>query len=86
MSQYLNGLSVGNIVKVIGPRGKIVYHGNGEFNLKSEKTFKTKEILMIAGGTGITPMLQIIRQIKSDPTDKVNSDDRRSVLLFYSMI
>lgn len=70
MSQYLNGLSVGNMVKVIGPRGKIVYNGNGEFNLKSEKIFKTKEILMIAGGTGITPMLQIIRQIESDPTDK----------------
>ena len=30
---------------------------------------KVKKIGMVAGGTGITPMLQIIRAIQRDPTD-----------------
>jgi len=38
---------------------------------KSEpKTVNAKRIGMIAGGTGITPMLQLIRQVLKDSDDK----------------
>lgn len=71
MSQYLNSLTTGDRVKVIGPRGKIIYQAHGVFkHLTKNTSIKTKQILMVAGGTGITPMLQIIRDIAKDNHDK----------------
>ncbi len=47
-----------------GPSGLIVYEGNGRFALRSDKKAppvhrKFEHIGLIAGGTGITPMLQV---------------------------
>jgi len=79
MSQYINSLNVGDKINVIGPRGKISYRGNGEFRFRENKDFgefnktvTTKNIVMIAGGTGVTPMLQIIRDVCKDNTDHTN--------------
>lgn len=52
ISKYLNELKVGDVMKVKGPKGAMVYTPN-----------MSRHIGMIAGGTGITPMLQIIRAI-----------------------
>jgi cytochrome-b5 reductase len=52
-------LKVGDSVGMRGPKGNFAYKRN-----------MVKEIGMIAGGTGITPMLQIIRRICNDPADK----------------
>lgn len=46
-----------------GPSGLIVYEGSGQFAVKPLKTaepvrHKYKNVGMIAGGSGITPMLQ----------------------------
>jgi len=79
MSQYVNKLTVGSKINVIGPRGKISYRGNGEFRFRENKDLgefskivKTKNVVMIAGGTGVTPMLQIIRDVCKDATDQTN--------------
>ncbi|XP_056653455.1 NADH-cytochrome b5 reductase 3 isoform X1 [Monodelphis domestica] len=74
MSQYLESLKIGDAVDFRGPSGLLVYHGKGKFAIrpdkKSEPAVKTvKSVGMIAGGTGITPMLQIIRAIMKDPED-----------------
>lgn len=47
-----------------GPSGPYVYKGNGKFEIKLDKKSPPKErvfvsISMIAGGSGITPMLQV---------------------------
>ncbi|KAL1627705.1 NADH-cytochrome b5 reductase [Neofusicoccum ribis] len=52
ISKYVAGLSVGQSIKVRGPKGAMVYTPN-----------MVRHFGMIAGGTGITPMLQIIKAI-----------------------
>ncbi|XP_038612328.1 LOW QUALITY PROTEIN: NADH-cytochrome b5 reductase 3-like [Tachyglossus aculeatus] len=74
MSQYLESLQLGDTVDFRGPNGLLVYQGKGKFAIrpdkKSEPVIKTtKSLGMIAGGTGITPMLQLIRAIMKDPGD-----------------
>ena len=52
---------------------------SGEFNFREEKesgdfkqVVKAKNVVMIAGGTGIAPMLQIVRDVLKDHTDTVS--------------
>nr|ACI33240.1 NADH-cytochrome b5 reductase 3 [Salmo salar] len=75
MSQYLESIRIGDTIDFRGPSGLLVYQGNGAFAIKAEKkaepVIKTaKQVGMIAGGTGITPMLQIITAIMKDPQDQ----------------
>ena len=73
MSQYLEALNIGDTVSMKGPKGTVTYNGRGKIDItKSGETSKrhVKKIGMIAGGTGITPMLQIIRAVLRDPQDK----------------
>lgn len=50
------------------------YKGRGVFTIKKMRkpleTRKAKHFGMIAGGTGLTPMLQVITGILKDPKDK----------------
>lgn len=56
---YLSLLKVGDKVRVKGPKGQFKYHPS-----------LSRELGMIAGGTGITPMLQIIRAALKNPLDR----------------
>ncbi|XP_053576244.1 NADH-cytochrome b5 reductase 2 [Bombina bombina] len=74
MSQYLDNMKIGDTIDFRGPNGLLVYKGKGKFSIrpdkKSEPQIKsTKHIGMLSGGTGITPMLQLIRHITQDPND-----------------
>lgn len=73
ISRHLSLLTVGQHVQVKGPSGKFIYNKD-----------LAPHLLMIAGGTGITPMYQIIKASVNDPKDKtvlkllyanVNEDD-----------
>lgn len=82
MSQYLENLKIGDKINIKGPSGKILYKGNGVFTYRKVKkaeptVLSFNNVGMIAGGTGITPMLQLIRQVL-----KVKSDRTRLSLLF----
>ncbi|CAG8767877.1 27060_t:CDS:2, partial [Racocetra persica] len=59
LSRYIHSLKEGNIVEVRGPILTFPYTPN----------MKT-HIGMICGGTGITPMYQLIKHILSNPDDK----------------
>lgn len=52
ISKYVAGLQIGQTMKVKGPKGAMVYTPN-----------MVKHFGMICGGTGITPMLQVIRAV-----------------------
>jgi cytochrome-b5 reductase len=52
ISAHMATLRIGDIMKVKGPKGAMVYTPN-----------MCRHLGMIAGGTGITPMLQVIRAI-----------------------
>ncbi|XP_055385834.1 NADH-cytochrome b5 reductase 3 isoform X2 [Condylostylus longicornis] len=75
MSQYLESLKIGDTVAFRGPSGK--------FSIKKlrkdpAKIVTTNKVNMIAGGTGITPMLQLIREILK----KCKKDKTELALLF----
>jgi len=75
MTQHLESLPIGDTIDVRGPSGLLVYNGQGEFAVKPDKKaeadiVETKQVSMIAGGTGITPMLQLIRAVFRDEDDK----------------
>ncbi|ORY05600.1 molybdopterin binding oxidoreductase [Basidiobolus meristosporus CBS 931.73] len=69
-SQYLDSLEIGDTVEVKGPMGEFNYDGHGAYRVE-RKHIKgaARNFAMIAGGTGLTPMLQLIRAILKDPTD-----------------
>ncbi|XP_074534144.1 NADH-cytochrome b5 reductase 2 [Halichoeres trimaculatus] len=74
MSQYLDNMAIGDTIDFRGPNGLLIYKGNGQFSIRPDKKSepkmkKFKHVGMIAGGTGITPMLQLIRSITADSTD-----------------
>ncbi|CAH1787558.1 unnamed protein product, partial [Owenia fusiformis] len=74
MTQFLEKMEIGDYIDVRGPNGLLVYDGQGAFSIKEDKKSKpekytAKNIGMIAGGTGITPMLQLVRQVFKDPSD-----------------
>lgn len=74
MSQYLESLRIDDTIDFRGPSGLLVYKGKGVFAIQADKKAaptmkKAKHVGMIAGGTGITPMLQIITAVMKDPED-----------------
>lgn len=58
LTRYLSNLNVGDQVEFSGPKGAMKYAMG-----------LCKHIGMVAGGSGITPMYQIIRAICEDPSD-----------------
>lgn len=82
MSQYLNNLKIGDKALLKGPKGNITYHGRGMFQIRKAGVHVTppqvKKVGFIAGGTGITPVLQVMRAILRDP------DDTTEMFLIYA--
>ncbi|KAI0348190.1 ferredoxin reductase-like C-terminal NADP-linked domain-containing protein [Trametopsis cervina] len=69
MSQYIHSLKPGEKLAIKGPIKKLPYEAN-----------KWDEVGMIAGGTGITPMYQVLHHALSDPSNKT-----RFTLIFANM-
>lgn len=69
MSQHLESLQVGDTIDVKGPTGHIHYIGRGRFTANG-KPRAARRIAMLAGGTGITPMYQVVKAILKDPGDE----------------
>jgi len=85
MERYLSELKPGDLLDFKGPMGGFEYHRN-----------MYRQVGMIAGGTGITPMVQIIRSVANHPEDDTelfllygnyNEDDIlcRDELSYYSL-
>jgi len=69
ISRYLSLLKIGDKIRVRGPKGQFRYQPG-----------LCKHIGMIAGGTGITPMLQIIRAVLK------NASDNTKLSLIYANV
>lgn len=75
MSQHLDEMKLGDKIAFRGPSGKLQYQGNGKFAIRKLRKdpatiVSASNVNMIAGGTGITPMLQLIREILKHPADQ----------------
>jgi len=89
MTQYLDQLSIGQTMDVSGPSGNIIYKDNGLFDIRSRKpepyiTRRVRRLGLIAGGSGITPMYQILNEILKEQTSIVPGErvDIKIWLLF----
>ena len=69
ISRYISLLKIGDHIRVKGPKGQFNYSPT-----------LAREIGMIAGGTGITPMLQIIRAALK------NTQDTTKLSLIYANV
>ncbi len=68
-SQHLDSLAIGDTVDFRGPVGEFDYEANGKYTIDGEEIF-SRRFNMIAGGTGITPVMQIAAEILRHPEDK----------------
>ena len=74
MGQYLAKLNLGDKLFISGPVGKHKYLGNGRFfKLLQKKMVFAKKFTFIAGGTGITPIYQILQHINDKNEKKKNN-------------
>ena len=68
MSQHLDALRIGDYLDFRGPVGEFEYKSNGSFLLDGEEC-KATRFNMVAGGTGITPCMQVAAEILRHPAD-----------------
>lgn len=71
VSRQLDKLKVGQTIDIQGPFGRIEYLGCGKFKV-GRNIVEVDQVGMLAGGSGITPMLQVVRYALQDPNDKTN--------------
>lgn len=69
LSKHLDSLKLGESINVKGPKGFYKHEAN-----------KLNHICMVAGGTGITPMYQLIKAILTNP------EDNTKITLLYGSI
>jgi hypothetical protein len=60
MTQFMEKMAIGDTIDVKGPLGHFIYKGRGVYSHHG-KEGKVKQMSMIAGGTGITPMWQVVQ-------------------------
>ncbi|KAF2713171.1 nitrate reductase [Pleomassaria siparia CBS 279.74] len=81
MTKALDSIPVGHWVEFKGPIGKFEYLWRGRCSINGQ-TRKVKRFFMICGGSGITPIFQVLRAVmqdKEDPTTCVVVDGNRLV-------
>lgn len=81
MTKALDAIPVGHFVEMKGPIGKFEYIGKGNC-LINGKPKHVKKFFMVCGGSGITPIFQVLRAVmqdKADPTTCVVLDGNRLI-------
>eukprot|EP01061_Rhynchopus_euleeides_P016803 TRINITY_DN2812_c0_g2_i1.p2 TRINITY_DN2812_c0_g2~~TRINITY_DN2812_c0_g2_i1.p2 ORF type:complete len:282 (+),score=140.09 TRINITY_DN2812_c0_g2_i1:92-937(+) len=73
MTQHLDHMSLGDSLNFGGPKGDFEYLGRGGYTI-TKKGYaagkrRTAAFSLIAGGSGLTPVLQVIEAIARDPKD-----------------
>ena len=69
MSNVLDTIPIGEDIDIRGPKGDIIYNGNGNFTIDGrERVFR--HVSMVLGGTGITPGYSIAGRIALSPGDE----------------
>lgn len=68
-SLYLDQKKAGDFMEIKGPVGLNEYFGKGRFKVPGREV-TVKSVGMLAGGTGLTPMLQVVTAALQDPGDE----------------
>lgn len=72
---HLDKMKLNDTLQFSGPVGRILYKQNGNFKVREKGTTVDREVhfkklAMIAGGSGITPLWQVINAVLKDPNDR----------------
>ena len=81
MTQAMDSLPIGHFIEFKGPIGKFIYIGNGKCAINGAER-RVKKFVMVCGGSGITPIFQVLRAImqdRDDPTQCVVLNGNRLV-------
>lgn len=81
MTKALDAIPIGHFVDFKGPIGKFEYLGRGKCAVNGNIRH-VKRFFMISGGSGITPIFQVLRAVmqdKEDPTTCVVLDGNRLI-------
>ncbi|KFY20613.1 hypothetical protein V491_03578 [Pseudogymnoascus sp. VKM F-3775] len=79
MTMALEKLSIGSSVEFKGPIGKFKYLGKGRVSINDSER-SVRSFRMICGGSGITPIFQVLRAViqdRDDPTSCVVLDGNK---------
>ncbi|KAK6852708.1 hypothetical protein PG990_010358 [Apiospora arundinis] len=68
MTQALDSIPIGHFVDFKGPTGRFEYLGRGVCSIGAAQR-KVKRFIMICGGSGITPIFQVLRAVMKDAED-----------------
>ncbi|KAI2618796.1 hypothetical protein GGR54DRAFT_142987 [Hypoxylon sp. NC1633] len=80
MTQALDQIPIGHFVDFKGPVGKFEYLGRGQCTISGQPRH-IKRFIMICGGSGITPIFQVLRAVlvdREDPTSCLLIDGNRA--------
>lgn len=69
MTKALDAIPLGHSLDVKGPIGKFEYLGRGLCSINGKQTKQVKRFYMICGGSGITPIYQVLRAVMQDRED-----------------
>lgn len=68
MTKALDAIPTGHWVDMKGPIGKFEYLGRGQCAI-NDHARSVKKFIMICGGSGITPIFQVLRAVMDDKSD-----------------
>lgn len=68
MSNAMEKLCLGSTIEFKGPIGKFEYQGKGKVLVRGIQR-QVQSFRMICGGSGITPIFQVLRAVAQDPDD-----------------
>lgn len=71
VSRHLDTLQVEDELEIEGPVGMLEYHGKGVFSVSSMKNKPVTNINLIAGGSGITPMIRLVEAVFMEPGKRI---------------
>jgi nitrate reductase (NAD(P)H) len=68
MTKALDAIPIGHFVDFKGPTGKFEYLGKGNCTINGKERH-VKRFIMVSGGSGITPIFQVLRAVLKDSED-----------------
>ncbi|KAI0863194.1 nitrate reductase [Xylaria cubensis] len=80
MTQALDSIPLGHFVDFRGPVGKFVYLGRGLCTVSGHER-RVRRLIMVCGGSGITPVFAVLRAVladREDPTSCLVLDGNRT--------
>lgn len=69
MTKALDALPLGHSLDIKGPIGKFEYLGRGVCSINGKEKRKINRFYMVCGGSGITPIYQVLRAVLQDKED-----------------